>query len=137
MRVIFDTNILLSLSVSRSGTLYAIRQAWRDLRFEVLVSDTLIEEITRVLTYPQVAKWLGEEGRAALFNLLDSAEWVEIQPPLPTFDDPKDAFLLAMLRDGQADCLVTGDKQLLALGAFEGRAIISAIEFWDRLDGTR
>ena len=54
--------------------------------------------------------------------------------PFPEFGDPKDRYLLAMLRDSDAEALVTGDKALLVLDDFEGRPIISPADFLTSLE---
>jgi predicted nucleic acid-binding protein len=43
--------------------------------------------------------------------------------------DPKDNFLLALAKDGRADLLITGDKELLDLAVFEGTRIVSPSSF--------
>ena len=54
---------------------------------------------------------------------------IELTDPYPDFSDPDDRFLLAMVRDGGADVLVTGDRALLELNTFEGVPVVSAREF--------
>jgi predicted nucleic acid-binding protein len=47
--------------------------------------------------------------------------------------DRDDAHVLGLLRSSEAGCAVTGDKDLLVLGAFEGRPIMSPRELFDLL----
>ena len=53
--------------------------------------------------------------------------------PHPDFSDPKDRYLLAMLRDSDAELLVTGDKTLLALESFDNKPILPPAGFLARL----
>ena len=47
----------------------------------------------------------------------------------PVAPDPKDSYLLALAEAGQAEFLVTGNKELLALGSHKTTRIVSAREF--------
>lgn len=53
--------------------------------------------------------------------------------PFPEFGDPKDRYLLAMLKGSDAEALVTGDGALLELGAFENKLILTPADFLIRL----
>lgn len=55
--------------------------------------------------------------------------------PHPNFSDPKDRYLLAMLRDSDAELLVTGNKVLLAVEHFEGKPILLPAAFLAHLKG--
>ena len=50
---------------------------------------------------------------------------VTLTEPFPPFEDDKDRFLLALVRDGRADALLTGDHALQALERF-GDAVVAA-----------
>lgn len=45
--------------------------------------------------------------------------------------DPKDNFLLALSKDGKADYLLTGDKDLLDIKKFGKTKIISITQFFE------
>lgn len=68
-----------------------------------------------------------------LEDLSAKVAWVVPQKPFPTFIDPKDDYLLAMIRDGEADLLVTEDGALLELESFEATEIISPRTFIELL----
>ena len=119
MRVVLDTNVLLSSTWAKAGQLLLIREAWQAGHFSVLVSEPLLKEVESVMAYPKLAKLLTEERRAGLLHRLERlTEPVVCREPYPKSPDPADDFLLAMLRDGEADLLVTGDRALLALESF-------------------
>jgi putative PIN family toxin of toxin-antitoxin system len=48
-------------------------------------------------------------------------------------DDPDDDRVLECALAGRADIIVTGDRHLLKLGAFEGTPIVTARQFMDRI----
>jgi uncharacterized protein len=127
MRALLDVNVLLSIAI---GTLQPIRDAWKAGRFSLCISEPLIRELSEVLNRPKFARYLEPDGAAAFVEeVVELSTWVVVREPYPDFTDPKDRFLLAMLRDGEVDLLVTGDKALLSLGDFEGKPIVSPATF--------
>ena len=62
-------------------------------------------------------------------SIQDLASYCEDLPSDPVAPDPKDSYLLALAEAGQAEFLVTGDKELLALGSHKTTRIVSAREF--------
>jgi uncharacterized protein len=131
MRVVFDTNILVSMALAKHGTMQALKKAWREGGFSVLSCDELVTEVKEVLEYPRLASLLTTEAKRTILTELDTlVESVTLRKPFPTFDDDEDdRFLLALLRDGEADCLVTGDKKLLALKQVDGKPVLGAAAF--------
>lgn len=66
--------------------------------------------------------------------LYEETEEVQLLPLLPPCRDPDDSYLLAMARDGDADFLVTNDKDLLCLSPFGKCEIVTPEEFARRLE---
>lgn len=134
IRVVLDTNVLISLALAQRGPLLELREAWAAGRFVVLAAAPLLDEVRRVLERPKIADRLSRERRDGLLLRLERlTEPVVCREPYPEFSDPADDFLLAMLRDGDADLLVTGDGALLELGRFEGKEILTAAAFVEQL----
>lgn len=67
-----------------------------------------------------------------MVSFLKVAEMVEIRETIVVCRDPKDDKLLELAVSGNADFLVTGDKDLLVLNPFRGVEIITPREFLDR-----
>lgn len=121
LRVVLDTNVLLSgiaYPASIPGKLLA---AWRHGALDVVLSDYILGELRRVL--PKLAHRHGL-GATEIDDLVDAlaiqAELVEPEamdePALGDINDqPVLGTLIAARRTGQADFLITGDKALLAL----------------------
>jgi uncharacterized protein len=130
MRVVFDTNIIVSMALAKGGILQTLREHWREGRFSVLSSREFLEEVKDVLEYPRLASLLTTAlKQTALAELEILAEQVLLEEPFPVFEaDEEDRYLLAMVRDGEADCLVTGDKKLLELGRCEGKPMLTAAQ---------
>ena len=124
--------MLVSLAIRRR--LQPLRDAWEKEQFTVLVSAYLLAEVEDVLRRPKLASYVDAADATQFTRLLRAlGEPVSFGQPHPAFSDPKDRYLLAMLRDGGADLLVTGDKALLALESFEGRPILSPAQFAETL----
>jgi len=129
MQLILDANILISFAL-RSKALRALQEAYVAQDFVTIVSSYLLAEVDAVLARPKFAKYISEsERKEVVQELFNLAKVVQIKQPFPEFTDPKDSYLLAMLRDSDAELLVTGDKKLLELGEYAAKAIISPQEF--------
>lgn len=135
MRVILDTNILVSALLVPSGVPGTIYRAWREGGFTLLVSDPQIDELRRTLAKPALAARIRPHHAGRLVNhLRQLAESVSSLPRVKRSLDPSDDFLLATAEAGRADYLVTGDKSgLLALLRHGGARIIPARTFAEML----
>jgi uncharacterized protein len=116
MRLALDTNVLLSALLSSSsppGQLFAL---WRNRAFELVTSAEQIDEISRVTRYPKIRARLAPALAGRLVNQLrDLAIVIAKLPKVDRSPDPDDNHLLALAEAGEAQFLVTGDKQLLSL----------------------
>ncbi len=135
MNVVLDTNVLLSGLILPESVPGKIVQAWREARFELVLSEGMLAEIRRILSYAKIHKRLRwDEEEIERFLLLLRFKSIIIDPPPTTFDrlrDPEHAFVLAALLDSGAEALITGDKDLLLLAG--QYPIISPSEFVKRL----
>ncbi|MBV8061269.1 MAG: putative toxin-antitoxin system toxin component, PIN family [Alphaproteobacteria bacterium] len=111
MRVVLDTNVLLSALISPHGAPDAIYRAWRAAKFEVVTSQTQLDELRRASRYPKFQAVLQPHLVGAMVNNLQRAIVLERLPSNVEADDPNDAFLLAMAIASDADYLVTGDHR--------------------------
>ena len=114
MRIILDTNVLMSGLMLPDSMPGHIVNAWRKHHFYLVVSEPMLEEIARVLAYPKIRKRLNwdEETILRYIALLRfEAELVNIAgvaANVPT--NPNDNHLLATLIASKADWLITGDS---------------------------
>ena len=114
MRVILDTNVLLSALISQYGPPNTIYRAWRTARFDLVTSVAQIDELRHASRYPKLKTILPPHRIGAIINNLQHSMILEALPALPEgveTDDPSDAFLLAMALASKADYLVTGDRR--------------------------
>ena len=111
MRVVLNTNVLLSALISPHGPPDVIYRAWRAARFEIVTSVTQLDELRRASRYPKFKTVLQPHRVGAMVNNLQRAMVLERLPSDIEADDPFDAFLLAMAVAGEAEYLVTGDHR--------------------------
>nr|WP_072821924.1 putative toxin-antitoxin system toxin component, PIN family [Halomonas ilicicola] len=131
MRVILDSNILLSALISSRGTPDTIYRAWRAARFELVTSRTQLDEIRRASRYPKLRAILQPAKVGTMINNLQRALVLENLTIEAETNDPDDAFLLAMAVASNTDYLVTGDRRagLLQREHIERTRIVTATVF--------
>ena len=129
-RVVIDTNILISALVF-SGNISKLRFAWQSGSFTPLVSKVTTTELIRVLAYPKF-KLMPTEREDLLSDYLLFCESVvvpDILPATPECRDPFDVPFLGLALVGEADYLVTGDRDLLVLKDDFSCQIVAADDF--------
>ena len=117
MRVVLDTNVVLSALVFGGGAAGRLRTAWQAGAFMPLVSTATAQELVRVLAYPKFRLSAGDREEL-LADYLPYTTTVRIpdQPPkVPECRDAFDVMFLELAVVGKAKVLVTGDRDLLAL----------------------
>ena len=114
-RAVFDTNAVVSALLFSAGRLAWLREHWNQRECVPLISRTTAAELVRVLAYPKFR--LAAEDRLELMgDYLPFCEIVEAIEPCPqTCRDSRDQAFLDLAFSGNADILVTGDSDLLAL----------------------
>ena len=136
-RCVFDTNVLVSALLFDQST--PARAFFAALHAgEVLVSADVIVELNDVLGRDKFADYVTEEERARfLRSLLHEAWLVEIREKVRACRDPKDDKFLELAVNGEADCIVSGDEDLLSLDPFRGIQILAPDKFLDTLSKDR
>jgi len=134
LRVVLDTNVLLSGIAYPASIPGKILAAWRHGSVDVVLSAYILEELRRVL--PRLAHRHGLTS-AEIDDLVDVLSiQAEVIEPLPgkvpglrdVDDQPVLGTLLAALKTSGADYLITGDKDLLAMA--ERYPIVDPAKFW-------
>ena len=134
MKVVLDTNILISALISKTAAPHHIYQAWRDKRMTVLTCTEQLVEVREVTRRVAVALRIKPAEAGRLVNSLrDLAVVLGDLPSVQRSSDPKDNFVLALAQAGGARYVVTGDKSgLLALRQHAGAEILTAAQFVNR-----
>jgi uncharacterized protein len=131
VRLVVDTNILVSALLSGTSLPAHLIVLWREGRFDLLTSAEQLAELMRVTRYPKLRERLAPALAGRLINeLREIAVVVGNLPTVTLCDDPHDNYLLATAGAGAADFLITGDKRhLLGLKLYEGTRIITVRDF--------
>ncbi len=127
MKVVFDTNIFISAfiipgSQAENAVLRIIEG--RDV---LLLSKGILDELLTVLS-TKFSRDKEEISRVAVI-LSEIAEWVVPSEKIKLLNDDPDNRILECAVSGNADVIVTGDKQLLRLRGYEKTKIISLKEY--------
>ncbi len=128
MRVVLDTNILLSALMVRGTPPDRLYEEWRHGRFELVSTERQIEELRQVVRRPFFQERLKASEIGRMVNdIRRLAVMCNDLPRVSRSPDPADDFLLALCEAAKADFLITGDKShLLALKSHRGTRIVSA-----------
>jgi len=133
VRVVFDTNVLVSALGFGGTPLEALIRAFEDDVQLVVASETLAE-LDRVMQYDRLP-FTGGKRKQYLEILRNEAEVVTELPELAVVErDPDDDMFLACAVGGNCQYVVSGDDHLLALKSFRGVEIVSPASFLDRVD---
>jgi putative PIN family toxin of toxin-antitoxin system len=132
-RVVFDTNVLISAVLSPLGKPFACLR-WSHANATLIVSRELLEEFETRLARPKFTKYVNEaRSHAIVAELALSAVQVELTGAVKVCRDPDDDKLLETAALGHADCVITGDQDLLVLGEFQGIQIATPAGFLNML----
>ena len=128
MRLIIDANIWISALLTHSSR-HRIETIF-DLEYHLIVSEDLFVDLENAIHKPYPAKRIvREEYDKLIAKLRTVAELIDVHSVVEICRDPKDNFLLALAKDGNADYLITGDDDLLVLEAFEKTKIVKLTDF--------
>jgi putative PIN family toxin of toxin-antitoxin system len=131
LRVVLDTNVLVSGLAYPDSVPGRILRAWREGGLDVVLSRYILDEMVRVLPRLSRIGLSQTEIRDLSDSFMFQADIVEPSDERDeTLRDDFDQAVLGTLRAAQADYLITGDKDLLALAS--RYPIISPAVFWER-----
>lgn len=134
LRIVLDTNVLVSGLAYPTSVPGRIVDAWRGGRLDVVLSRFILAELLRVL--PRLnhrLQWREQDMQDMVDTLALLADLVEPSADValmarPALRDPADGPVLGTLLASGADYLVTGDKDLLVLAPHY--AIVTPAWFW-------
>jgi putative PIN family toxin of toxin-antitoxin system len=137
IREVLDTNLPVSyLLTHRPPIATLIEQHLARGRFILVSAAVLLQELERVLRYPRLQRYYAKEEQRRYVALIAAlSEMVELPESVPRIcRDPDDDWVIACAVAGQADAIVSGDKDLLALGWAGEIPILSAAQFLSLLN---
>ena len=130
-RIIIDTNLWISFLLSKEFS--KLDKLLLNNKVKLLFSEELLEEFLSVIKRPKLRKYFDHSDVQALLTTINEvAEFIVVKSNVMMCRDEKDNFLLSLALDGNADFLITGDKDLLVLEKINDIPIITIQEFLSR-----
>ena len=133
MRVVLDTNVLVSRFLSPLGNPAAIFQSFQDEVFELILSEPILAEFQEVMRYNRLRRLHGltdAEIAVAAEDFAEFATMIEPTEPLSVvLDDPEDDKFFEAAVTGQAEVIVSGDHHLLELRTYRGIRVVTPAAF--------
>lgn len=137
-RVVLDTNVLISAVLRPGGQPHGVLDTLRRTNGVLLSSEESFEELRSRLLRPKFDPYVDREGRFVfLAQLIAVSEKVSIAGAKLGCRDPDDDKILETALMGEADCVVSGDRDLLAMSPFFRIPIVTPTGFLDRWTGSR
>jgi len=131
LRVVLDTNVLVSGLAYPGSVPGRIVGLWRDGGLEVALSRYILDEVARVLPRLARVELSADEIRDLVDSLIFLADMVEPDGEKDAeLRDSADQQVLGTLVASRADYLITGDKDLLALR--ERYPVVTPAAFWEK-----
>lgn len=125
LNLVIDTNLWISFIISNKLNLLDPLLIAGDAR--LIFSEELISEIRETMAKTRLKKHFGPKSLEEMFSVFDPfIDLIKVESVVTICRDIKDNFLLALPKDGNADYLLTGDKDLLVLQKF-GKTKITTI----------
>lgn len=119
IRVVLDPNVIVSAAIGREGASPPSQtiRLWYEGAIEVVVSPTLLSELSAVLARPKLRRYVTPaEAERIVASLQAEALIVPDPAPEPGLTaDPRDDYLVALARAAGVTALVSGDRHLTEL----------------------
>ena len=130
VRVVLDTNILVSALLSREGPPGRVLALVHERNHALVTSPAQLDEFVRVTRRVRLRSRISEQDVVALLESISAiGRLVRDLPEINDSPDPDDNLILATAVAGECDLIVSGDKQhMLTLGAVRGIPIVSPRE---------
>jgi len=131
IRIILDTNIWISFLITKS--MKGIDRLIFNDKAVLLFSDESMTEFIDVTSREKLKPYFTKDDIASLIDLIEEyGEIIEVKSKVDICRDKEDNFLLSLAKDGKADYLITGDKDLLVLENFGKTEMIKLTDFLEK-----
>jgi putative PIN family toxin of toxin-antitoxin system len=129
LRYVFDTNVIISAALfEHSKPAQALNKAFDE--GEVLFSKATENELEEILFRKKFEPYITVEERTEFLRyFFQQATKIEVTKVISVCRDSKDNMILELAVSGQADVIITEDKDLLDISPFEGISVLSPTDF--------
>ncbi len=129
MRVVLDTNVLISALLFKAELSRVVR-LWQEGKIVPVISKETFDELRAVLGYPKFSLSRAEIKSLIEHEILPFFEVVNVGKRVRgACRDPEDDKFISCAISANADCIVTGDKDLSDLKEYQSVRIIHASNF--------
>ena len=133
MDVVPDVNVIVSSVITPSGHAGRIYAAWKRRELYFITSPVIIAKVTEVLRRPHIRDtYPVDESNIQEIRLLLERRTILTPHVLDLRvipEDREDDNIIIAAVEGDADCIISGDRHLKNLGAYGGIPILSPAEF--------
>ena len=134
IRVVLDTNVLISALLFK-GELTRMVGIWQSGKMIPIISKETFNELRAVLEYPKFSLSRAEIKSLIEQEILPFFEVVNVSKHVKgACRDPGDDKFISCAISANADCIVTGDKDLSDLKKYQSVRIIHASDFTKMFD---
>ena len=133
-RLVFDTNVLISAALLTDSVPRQALEAVRNAGGSLVFSDPTYAELRTRLLRPKFDRYVTQADRLVFLAQLQAvSDWVSITGAKLGCRDPDDDKVIETALSGSADCIVTGDRGLLAMSPYGTVAILPPGDFLSRV----
>ena len=133
IRVVLDTNIIVSATILSKGHSAQVLDLWREEKIELAVSLPILEEMRKVLKRARIIKQQSmaqQDVKALIEGFRESGVLTSSRLDLEVVrEDPEDDKFIICAVEAGADYIVSGDTHLLKLKEYQGIRIVPPREF--------
>lgn len=136
MRLILDTNVLVSALIQRSYPFFIVDSVFVDENLQLCISHQLFAEYLDVLNRDKFARFADFHARAQtlLADIESRSLTFEPSSKVDLISDEADNRLLELAETCQADYIVTGNTNDFTMSEYKGTRIVSPRDFFELLN---
>jgi putative PIN family toxin of toxin-antitoxin system len=133
VRAVLDCNVIISSALTSNNIPFKVIRFLEE-KHVLLASESTMEEFSKTILKAKFDKYFNplDTRMEIISRYAGKVEWIKPVHIIRICRDVKDNQYLELALSGNADCIITGDPDLLVLHPFENISIISPKEFLDR-----
>lgn len=132
MRVIIDNNVIISAALIENSVAHqAFAKAVKASAMTLLRSEPTLTELLKTIYKPKFDHYFKPpySREELIISFINASLNIEIKHKVTACRDSKDNKFLELALSGKANCIITGDQDLLVLHPFETIPIVSPSDF--------